>query len=68
MYNIIDLLADSPTSIFTGSTVPKWLSQATNRGRNVIVLRDSTRNNRREDENGEDVAAPPGMDFNVAPI
>ena len=61
-----DLLADSSSSIFTGSRVPKWLSQATNRGRNVIVLRDSTRNNHREeDENGEGVAALPGTELNV---
>ena len=58
----------STSSIFTASTVPKWLSQATNRGRNVIVLRDSIRNNRRVDENGEGVgvAAPPDDDQDAA--
>ena len=56
----------SSSSIFSALTVPKWLSQATNRGRNVIVLRDSTRNNHREgDENGEGVAALPGTELNV---
>ena len=61
--NNSSLPADASSSIFTGSTVPKWLSQAANRGRNVVVLRDSTRSDDHgeEGENGDGIAIPPGM-------
>ena len=61
-YDNSSLLADASSSIFTGSTVPKWLSQAANRGRNVVVLRDSARVDHGEDENGDGIAAPAGTD------
>ena len=63
-FNDSSLLADASSSIFTGSTVPKWLSQAANRGRNVVVLRDSTRtdDHGEEGENGDGIAIPPGKD------
>ena len=63
--NNSSLLADASSSIFTGSTVPKWLSQAANRGRNVVVLRDSARtDDQGEGENGDGIAIPPGTDRN----
>ena len=62
-YDNSSLLADASSSIFTGSTVPKWLSQAANRGRNVVVLRDSARTDQGDEgENGDGIAIPPGTD------